>query len=149
MKKAYIITAAGIIAYVAIRAYQAWKEVKYKFTNFRFAGMSTQQISLSMDFVVYNPTSVSVAVGDLDLAIMLNGQQVGFVNNLANIELQRNGITVFPLIATFDSSESVMQIVNSLGQSAVQYWTLTFVGTLKVEGHSLPIRYNVPLNDIL
>ena len=146
--RTYMIAAAGLAAFFIARALQAWRDIRYKFDNVTFAGGNINEVYLTLDFVLYNPTSISLANGDLDLDVYLENRKVGEIHHLANKMLEGKTITSFPLGVTINTADTIDQAWTLLGTSTVQQWTITLQGELQVAGHRLPIRYDYNLSQL-
>lgn len=140
----------GIAFIIGSRVKTIYNAIRYTIQNLRFVNfdLSSGNISLAFDFVVYNPTMVSVTIDSLNGGIYLQGQQIGIVNMPVGRELRAKESTGIPVLINVLSTDAIAQIVNLLSYSTMQQWTINLSGTLVVNGHDVAISYNYPLSNI-
>lgn len=144
-----ILALAGAgVAWIAYRAYTAYKRLKYRFTNVRLVSSVGTQVTLGVDFEIYNPTAVSLSVGQFNADIYLQGSVVGHVFYDCNTVMLSNAISVFPLQVVVDTAKATTTAWNALAVSTIQEWTITIDGRLVVQGFEVPIRFDYPLSKL-
>ena len=145
-KLLYIIGAA--LAWIAYRAYTAYRGLKYRFSNIRFVSASGTAVTLGVDFELFNPTAITLKVGRLSAGLWLQGEKVGTVVYDCDTVLMANAVGVFPLQVTIDTAQVFNTAWNALAVTTIQQWVLTFSGRLEIAGHELPVRFEYPLKDL-
>ena len=140
----------GIAFIIGSRVKSIYNAIRYTIQNLRFVNFDLQSgnISLAFDFVVYNPTMVSIMIDSLDGYIYLQNQQIGLVNMPVGRELRSKESTDIPVLVNVLSTDAISQIINLLSYSTMQQWTISLRGNLSVNNHDVAISYNYPMSNI-
>ena len=136
------------VAWLVYRTYTSYKRLKYRFSNVRFIGASGTNVTLGVDFELYNPTAVSLRIGTFRANLFLQGVVVGHVAYNCNTVMMSNAISVFPLSVTIDTAKVTETAWNLLAVSTLQQWTITIDGELQVEGYNIPVSFDYPLSKL-
>ena len=149
-KEGLIFGGVALAGWLVFKAVDAYKRLRYKIDNFRFSSLDLNNgiVIVAFDFVLYNPTSVSVTVDSLVGDILLEGRKIGEVNTPVSRVLYAKETTVIPVQVVINSNVGIEHILNLLTYSTMQQWVASFFGTLSVAGHSLPVSYSYELKNI-
>ncbi|MBO7736066.1 MAG: LEA type 2 family protein [Methanobrevibacter sp.] len=149
-KLAIIIGAVGALVLFGNRFKRLYDGIKYAVKNLRFVNLdlSSGNISLAFDFAVYNPSLLSVNIESLDGVVLLQNQQIGFVNMPVGRELRAKEETTIPVLVNVLSTDAIAQVINLLSYSTMQQWIITLRGTLRVNSHDIDIVYNYPMSNL-
>lgn len=146
-RKIYWLLGAGV-AWVAYRAYYSYKNLKYRFTNVKFVKAQGSVVTLSVDFEIYNPTAITLNIGQLKAGLFLQNTQVGNIVYDCNTNMMSKAVSIYPITIEIDTQKVIKTSWDLLATSTLQQWTLTIAGSLQVEKKTIPVRFDYPLSKL-
>ena len=116
-------------------------EFKY-IENVKVSGVSDKEALLNADAVFYNPNEMGMTLRAVDVDVMIEGRQVGRIEQSKKIKIPAASDFRIPLDATFNIGD--VGVLNTLlGMLGGKKLKVRYLGHIKVTMNGLPIRVPV------
>ena len=121
LKTAALVGGVGVISYALYRYYKKQldilKELQYEIVTFRPVEIKPSKMSFDVTVKVFNPSNIQVKITEMLLDVYVNGNAVGKVNEVKDIDLNPGQTTLVSFNFAINAS--------SLGKNLVDLITKT------------------------
>lgn len=110
--------------------------------NVKVTSVSDKQAFLNADAIFYNPNDMGMTLRGVDVDLLIEGRQVGRVEQSTKIKIPASADFKVPLDATFNIGD--VGVLNTLlGMLGGKKLTVRYLGHIKVTMNGFPVRVPV------
>ena len=152
MTKGWIYIGALLTATAALvsKGYGYYKQLRYKLNKAYLSEVTPNNVELTLEILIKNPTSVSISIKEVKGDVYLNSKRVGYIKTKIIQTLKADSVSVIKVPVILNAYATSGNIVgNLLRGNEFENYTLLAKTAITVANIPVKVNFTYKLSDIL